>query len=755
MARRERYDNEMFDLDARAALGVECGHASTSCISGRPVHSQVSCTSRSEGTCQLVQHLPACNKWLLHNELQLRESTGKGGRLSLVACPSPFPSTCTADELYHRHQADVLLNRLLKTHRCIGEIDLLRFPHMSGAFDHTHKVLCDALSQNSSVRVLRMNFNHSQTHEDLCALLSSLDHIEQLECDHNGFCKAPLPATLTALLRTTRALTTLKIPELRFNETQAGEFLLALIGNGTLKELSIREYEPTSMHPSLLSRSAFGKFLKTTLTLNTLTITIPAPSCYSGIRNQWPRILEGLVGNTTIKNLSLESVMVDEECATLITKIFDQNKIIRTFHMTSKRERLFESRQTFDQFEAMSECWLRTLVENDTLENVRLCFDIWTMEQWARFFCALIKKEKMRTVEVTISDRALLPELCRMLSETGAEEVVSLGHCYIEERGIVECKAFSGMVARSGKLSKDKLCEILKLLPSLRHVKFLSLHINFTHLDAELSSDVGEYFAATTTLKELDLALRCDGSGVDAADNHLKTILESLPRNRSIKRLSVLASHLKREHIELLADVIKLSESIHTIQFNAENSRKRNSFVRRLSLNISENYQLLDASLSHTLERDKEAYEAWSTILEATRRNSGLLIRAASFVSGARRGRFSASALELVFRHTALPEEVSKQASLTETDAAALIRRAFERLQDLNEYMRLSGVVRHRVVCHPCLSARVQLDDLNQQCWYAVRRYLTLNDVKESSSTRLNNGQLPALSSAINTNDWP
>ncbi|KAL1417568.1 hypothetical protein MTO96_006123 [Rhipicephalus appendiculatus] len=78
---------------------------------------------------------------------------------------------------------------------------MIHFPRISGAFDCSPELLCDALSQNSSVKVLKLNVKHDRTHEDICALISSLVGIEELEFEHNGFCRAPLLPALSALLR--------------------------------------------------------------------------------------------------------------------------------------------------------------------------------------------------------------------------------------------------------------------------------------------------------------------------------------------------------------------------------------------------------------------------------------------------------------------------------------------------------------------------------------------------------------------------
>ncbi|KAL1478559.1 hypothetical protein MTO96_034992 [Rhipicephalus appendiculatus] len=79
-------------------------------------------------------------------------------------------------------------------------------------------------------------------------------------------------------------------------------------------------------------------------------------------------------------------------------------------------------------------------------------------------------------------------------------------------------------------------------------------------------------------------------------------------------------------------------------------------------------------------------------IYEATRRNSDLLSAAAAFPK---------------------PTEVDRTASL-------------------DAYMRITGVVKDRVVCHPRDDGRTQLDDLSEDGWQMVRRFLLLDDVEEA-----------------------
>ncbi|KAL1482667.1 hypothetical protein MTO96_014033, partial [Rhipicephalus appendiculatus] len=115
----------------------------------------------------------------------------------------------------------------------------------------------------------------------------------------------------------------------------------------------------------------------------------------------------------------------------------------------------------------------------------------------------------------------------------------------------------------------------------------------------------------------------------------------------------------------------------------------------------------------------------------AIRRNSGLVARAAQFVCGARNERCCAQSLEQGALHPSLPETIAQLSSVSEAKAAMMVQEAVDTLGDLHNFMRLSGVVRERVTCGKNHEARLYLDTLGDQGWRLVRRYLTLDDVRD------------------------
>ncbi|KAH7944449.1 hypothetical protein HPB52_019818 [Rhipicephalus sanguineus] len=78
-------------------------------------------------------------------------------------------------------------------------------------------------------------------------------------------------------------------------------------------------------------------------------------------------------------------------------------------------------------------------------------------------------------------------------------------------------------------------------------------------------------------------------------------------------------------------------------------------------------------------------------------------------------------------------EELLEVLSVSDDDLASLVGTRLSDIQGIHEFMRLAGVVKERVTCQLREDGRKQLDDLNEDCWWHVRRYLMLDDVLCSS----------------------
>ncbi|KAH7986535.1 hypothetical protein HPB49_025919 [Dermacentor silvarum] len=90
--------------------------------------------------------------------------------------------------------------------------------------------------------------------------------------------------------------------------------------------------------------------------------------------------------------------------------------------------------------------------------------------------------------------------------------------------------------------------------------------------------------------------------------------------------------------------------------------------------------------------------------------------------------------LDRVSRHPALVAELAEVLSISQVETAGMVQRRFRSIEGLHEFMRLAGVVKERVTCLPREDGHMQLDDLNDDCWAHVRRFLELDDVSASPS---------------------
>ncbi|KAH6943308.1 hypothetical protein HPB50_019420 [Hyalomma asiaticum] len=213
-----------------------------------------------------------------------------------------------------------------------------------------------------------------------------------------------------------------------------------------------------------------------------------------------------------------------------------------------------------------------------------------------------------------------------------------------------------------------------------------------------------------------------------------RLLFESISVCSSLAELEFNVTSLRDDGCkELLAHTISGSTSItrvtvHLFPLDRDSIR----FVLLLSKEIQENYTLLDLQLGHA-SLTSEATHSWLAIMETTRRNSGFVARAATFLQTSRLDRYNAVALEQVLRNPALVRELAERECIAQDQVATTIRNGLLSVDGLHDFMRLTGVVKQTVTCAPpgdgCSTT---LLDLNVDCWRCVRRHLSFDDVKSS-----------------------
>ncbi|KAL1450293.1 hypothetical protein MTO96_028043 [Rhipicephalus appendiculatus] len=186
-----------------------------------------------------------------------------------------------------------------------------------------------------------------------------------------------------------------------------------------------------------------------------------------------------------------------------------------------------------------------------------------------------------------------------------------------------------------------------------------------------------------------------------------------------------------------------------TLRMTAEQSR---SVPTRLSSALTSNANLcsvilkglqlgnddLDALADYARKSslDSLACSALVDIQKSTHRNASRVSAAARFVLGERDSAEAALGIELFYDHPHLLELVRDGAPVDTVEAKAMIRHARNKVRGygMHKFMRTAGVVAQSVECHPQRDGRLQLCDINEDCWSVICSYLSLTDVVETAA---------------------
>ncbi|XP_075535509.1 uncharacterized protein LOC142571105 [Dermacentor variabilis] len=686
------------------------------CFTGSSIEPCEPCTAAKDRTCCIVRKLSLWNEFLCQSRLELRESSSPRGQLSLISFEKPWIQLPARQQM---QRAMTLACRLLNTHPCVGTLDI-------SVMMEPIKIAClaDALQGNAYVKVLRFHdprFASRKAQEDICKLISSLRRLEELECTSAWKCPVVFLDVLSGLLQTTTYLEALRLPMVCIKMHGAEAFLTALRQNRSLKELSLDESFVSEA--SLSHRAGFAEYLKKTTTLTTLTIL----AC-NKMQDSLVWIVKGLLGNNTVAEVNLTNFAVDAESAKLIPMLFAKNETISRFSMISTiQDRLMQDDTVYDQ-------WLEALRENQTMTVVRLPFCAGKLEQWATLIRALPTKVSLRlTIEWNVTYYHFLPSICSALKEVGAEKQVFFETNFPPESAdMLEYTGFSEMYACLRSDTISEFSRIMRRLPSASHVTSVHLVIAKHTMDSLMSSLIADYIRGSVALKNLHLILFSDPS-LYLPRTCWTDILTSLSQNVSVTELHVEVPDMEERDTEMLAQTVKSSKNMQRVYFVPESSHVACAFFKVLSKGITKNHTLLSVVVDASLG-DKQAERDWFEVWDTMRRNSGLLRRAALFLSGDRCDWACAEALESMCLHPALPEQVAELSSVSEDDARVMIREAVNSLEDMHNFMRLAGVVRQRVSCYSSEDGGALLSDLNEDCWREVRGYLRLADIQHSSA---------------------
>ncbi|KAH7950309.1 hypothetical protein HPB49_022228 [Dermacentor silvarum] len=697
-------------VDLEGARGV---------FSGTVIDYRMPCTASEARTCQIVANLTVWNEFLCPLYLELQELPEAGRQLGLMQVNKVWYEGSIEIRL---REAATVLYWLLYNHHCVARIHIGHMITSPEKAELCIPVLWNTLDGNSSVKSVILDFSFpkgfkSEENEKLSEVILSLKCLEELKLPSwYSIC----PRSVSEISRSMTKLTVLDWSSLvHIESTLAQRLLTVLKTNTTLRDLSL-SVAVISADPAL-----FDEFLTGNARLQNLRVV---SNCYCCSDDSLRWIFKGMLKNRSVSSLQADKVTLDCESVELASKLLAENKVLRCFRVLPPAYVLNKSTALLVRVRLPpnTTTWQEAVARNRTLRYMTLNFSIWSAEHWGPFFRVLSKHTslKMVTIVVERKEYRLLPGVVKALQENGAEVKVFFKAPYIaNELAVTDCKPLCELSILLLDETKDRMLPLFLQLSTFSHLKELSLKLS--SWDCTIYSAISEFISLTSTLRKLcvDLNMLFAPELVEWCP----ALARSLLLNRSIADLSVSVSRESDENVELLGDAVIRSPTIRKLTLMTFDADALSYFLRGLHAGILNNYTMCSVTVDNM--RDFIMPADWFTVLDTTRRNSGFVARAAQFLNGERCDRLCAAGLDRVSRHPALVAELAEVLAIDQVEAADMVQRRFRSIEGLHEFMRLAGVVKERVTCLPREDRRTQLDDLNDDCWAHVRRYLQLDDV--------------------------
>ncbi|KAL3224258.1 hypothetical protein MRX96_049584 [Rhipicephalus microplus] len=563
----------------------------------------VECTAAENQTCRIVENLLILNKLLRGSMRELRERPGASGQLHLEDTTQTGPTIQNFDTLQLPEYPE-LLGTLLKSHHCISSAQIK--PSLD---NYTGRAILEALRHNSGLKSLCLILHEAWAMDAACEVIPCLTSVVDLQCNFTR--SEPIPQVvvdaLLQLLQKSSSLETLRLIGFPLRAPEADTFFTALSRRCWLRELSLNMnlLEPEHCPHALI------EYLTTTAFLKVLFVILSNKSLQAAF-------LEGISNNKSLEKLILVGFRGDEEATGIVAGLISSNKVLRSLTIW-----------TLDYIQpgiaSVYDCWIPALIENETLEKLDIPYQIFEPPQWARLFQALLSKENLNVhIQDWVDRHPDLSFLCAKLKSGGLKEKVSIGYYdFQHEIEFLQCKAFSEV---HFSWQNDRTVAALRVLPSCRHITSINLRINRGNV--AVSSAFAEFLKSTTALRKLNLSTGLVSPLETDDDTRWWSLLhKALRRNGSLRDLSVTLYGMSVQEMEELADSIGRSTSIRWVHIEPQPITNASAFVRRFSKDIERNHTLLTLICEGHI--DAVVAEHWYVVQETTRRNSGVVARAA------------------------------------------------------------------------------------------------------------------------------
>lgn len=391
-----------------------------------------------------------------------------------------------------------------------------------------------------------------------------------------------------------------------------------------------------------------------------------------------------LAKNRGLHSLTLFSFRVDYEAAVLISEGLQENNTLKTLCVTSSKL-LFPA-----------ELALYSALKKNTVVELQLdCYGCSVAER--RALSAEVKRNKWYNRVPMEWDDSHAKSLCASLLD---QSLCPVDLC-------LDTSRFSDE-------SFSMLCSALSSSPHICGLKVVMSHATQTQV-ASLHNVLSE-----------NKSLRCVALHEACYDNRGSSVVASqgLCFNDSVAELSIIFEELDTMLVELVALLLETNETLCKVSLLCTRELEP-EYVDAISRALLQNKFITDFRFLHG-RSNADCSTACSR--RAVQRNVACLDRAVCFVLGQDLGKACAEAFELFEDKASLVPRVVWASGMSRAQAERAVSSA-------RQFIWANYLTITRVVCQKleCFAADgTQIDQLNDDCWRAITRYLTVSDVVDN-----------------------
>ncbi|XP_075559468.1 uncharacterized protein LOC142590980 [Dermacentor variabilis] len=545
-------------------------------------------------------------------------------------------------------------------------------------------------------------------------------------------------------------LTTLDAAELSMSPSEASSLIHALIGNKTITDLRVGQsvfgYRDES------SKALFASYLaKQDSALRKLTLK---SNRYADSDLLLRELIDAFCKMTSLEELDADIVVMTPEfvvAVSLFAEVVLRSASLRSLRLPSTFCECCGSIRyggVYIPEPKAAQCmkpWFAAL-RRPNLPLSKLCIDLrrFGEAECHAFFGAVAETNALKSLVVLSLPAIDRPDrVCATIQERGLNDRVVIHWHYVRKtKRLQRCPQISSVSVRMRHLKSNDDFPFQTVISALEAVggcaHITSLRLNCDNFNRSMFSALAAFIRAPSTLTDVNINVAFVCTRLIKQEN----------RDVQTELVKALASNLKLVSVNLKG-VLLAKDDFKRLAHGASKSLNLTEFAMTPACVFSARHGKAHGALKCCWVHRANAWTgesieniALANILETTRRNASAVLAAAQFVLGEEDGAEGARSIELMQDHPRLLEMVSEGGDVTKADAKEMISSALLRVRhlSLDEFMRMTGVVKETVECLADPGSRRQLCDLNLDCWFHIRRFLKMADVLQPRADLCENG---------------